>query len=72
MTKGTPPMTATTHETGCQVPDFELTPELQQFREQVRAYTKEHLQRAAEYDREARFPKEAVDAAARLGLPVAS
>lgn len=61
-------MTSTTQDTGCQVRDFELSDELQQFREQVRAYTKEHLQDAAVYDREARFPREAVQAAAKLGL----
>jgi alkylation response protein AidB-like acyl-CoA dehydrogenase len=51
-----------------QVTDFVLSPELLRFQEQVRDYAARHLGRAAEYDRKATFPRDAVDAAAKLGL----
>ncbi|MCA8951423.1 MAG: acyl-CoA dehydrogenase family protein [Planctomycetes bacterium] len=51
-----------------QVPDFQLSPELQQFREFVRDYAAKHLGRAAEYDSNVEFPRDAVVAAAELGL----
>lgn len=53
---------------GPQVVDFELSPELQQFRAQVQTYAKDHLGDAARWDAEVTFPREAVAAAARLGL----
>jgi alkylation response protein AidB-like acyl-CoA dehydrogenase len=51
-----------------QVPDFELSPELAAFRDQVRVYTEAHLGDAVRYDRDAAFPREAVAAAAKAGL----
>jgi acyl-CoA dehydrogenase len=51
-----------------QVADFELSPELLKFQQKVRDYAKEHLGGAAEYDAETRFPREAVEAAGKLGL----
>ncbi|MCU0865069.1 MAG: acyl-CoA dehydrogenase family protein [Planctomycetes bacterium] len=51
-----------------QVPDFQLTPELQTFRSFVRDYTQKHLGNAARYDAETKFPRDAVEAAAKLGL----
>ncbi|MBL9076859.1 MAG: acyl-CoA dehydrogenase family protein [Planctomycetes bacterium] len=51
-----------------QVTDFELGPELQQFRTFVQGYAREHLGGAARCDAEAKFPREAVQAAAKLGL----
>jgi alkylation response protein AidB-like acyl-CoA dehydrogenase len=51
-----------------QVPDFSLSPGLQQFRDHVRDFTARHLGGAAAYDAEARFPRDAVAAAAEMGL----
>ena len=52
-----------------QVVDFELSPELLAFRDKVRGYVKEHLVgKAAAFDAEVKFPREAAMAAARLGL----
>ena len=51
-----------------QVPDFDLSPELQTFRDYVRDYAQKHLGDAAKYDAETKFPREPVAAAARLGL----
>lgn len=51
-----------------QVVDFALSAELQQFRAQVRAFAQEHLQHAATYDEQAKFPRDAVLAAAKAGL----
>mgnify|MGYP001764978029 CR=1 FL=1 len=64
-------MTATTDKAtlASQVVDFELSPELVAFRDKVRAYVKEHLVgKAAAFDAEVKFPREAAMAAARLGL----
>lgn len=61
-------MSSTATETAVQVSDFELSPELERFREQVRDYTAKHLGDAARYDAEAAFPRDAVAAAAELGL----
>ena len=58
----------TTTTTSPQVPDFELSPGLQQFRDRVRAYADEHLADARRYDTGVEFPREAVAAAAELGL----
>ncbi|MBM4060484.1 MAG: acyl-CoA dehydrogenase [Planctomycetes bacterium] len=51
-----------------QVVDFALSPELQQFRATVREFARQHLGAAAACDAEVRFPREAVQAAGRLGL----
>lgn len=51
-----------------QVADFQLSPALAEFREQVRDYTRKHLGGAAKYDAEVKFPRDAVEAAGRLGL----
>ena len=51
-----------------QVADFQLSQELLEFQKKVRGYAKEHLGKAAEYDAETKFPRDAVDAAAKLGL----
>jgi len=51
-----------------QVADFQLSAELLEFQQKVRAYTEEHLGDAGVYDRETKFPREAVAAAAKLGL----
>lgn len=51
-----------------QVADFVLSPELQQFREFVRGYAQRHLGGAAAYDAEVKFPRDAVQAAAEMGL----
>ena len=51
-----------------QLSEFELSPELSRFRDQVRDYTKNHLGNAAAYDAEVKFPRDAVRAAAELGL----
>ena len=64
-------MTATTDKAtlASQVVDFELSPELVAFRDKVRAYVKEHLVgKAAAFDAEVKFPREAAMAAAKLGL----
>ncbi|MFK7739845.1 MAG: acyl-CoA dehydrogenase family protein [Planctomycetota bacterium] len=61
-------MTTTTHEMQSQVTDFELSPTLQEFREEVRSYARDNLKDAERYDRETKFPREAVAEAARLGL----
>ncbi len=62
-------MTRTANEPTPQVVDFELSAELLAFRDKVRAYASEHLAgKAAAWDAEVRFPREAVDAAAKLGL----
>src|SRR5206468_10193729 len=55
-------------ETAPQVTDFELSPELRAFRDTVRDYARTWLGKAAEWDAEMLFPREAVAAAARLGL----
>ncbi|MFO1077666.1 MAG: acyl-CoA dehydrogenase family protein [Planctomycetota bacterium] len=51
-----------------QVPDFALSPELAAFRDSVRGYAEKHLGRAAEYDANVEYPRDAVAAAAKLGL----
>lgn len=51
-----------------QVADFQLSPDLQQFRAFVRDYAQQHLGNAAVYDAEAKFPRDAIQAAAKLGL----
>ena len=51
-----------------QVADFQLSPEMLEFQQKVRNYAKEHLGGAAVYDRETKFPREAVEAAGKLGL----
>ena len=51
-----------------QVSDFSLSPELQKFREFVADYARQHLGEAAACDAEAKFPREAVTVAARIGL----
>ncbi|MEC8652756.1 MAG: acyl-CoA dehydrogenase family protein [Planctomycetota bacterium] len=61
-------MTTTTSDASVQVPDFRLTPELVEFRETIKAYCREHLADADVYDRETKFPREAVAAAAAQGL----
>lgn len=53
---------------GVQVADFELSKELVEFQHKVRDFTKEHLSRAAEYDAEVTFPRDAVEAAGKIGL----
>ena len=60
--------TTTSASANVQVPDFSLTPELLAFRDSVRTYAKEHLGNAAAYDREVKFPRDAVVAAAKAGL----
>jgi len=51
-----------------QIQDLALSPELQQFRAEVREYCAEHLGDAAGYDAEAKFPRDPVRAAAARGL----
>jgi butyryl-CoA dehydrogenase len=51
-----------------QVADFQLSDELIEFQQLVRRYAIEHLGKAAEYDAEVTFPREPVEAAAKLGL----
>jgi alkylation response protein AidB-like acyl-CoA dehydrogenase len=51
-----------------QIQDFSLSPELQQFRAEVREYCAQHLGGAAGYDAEAKFPRDPVRAAAERGL----
>jgi len=54
--------------TSIQVPDFQLSPQLTEFRAFVRDYAQQHLGKAALYDAETKFPRDAVQAAAKLGL----
>lgn len=61
-------MTTTATASPIQVPDFQLTPQLQEFRAFVRDYAQQHLGKAAVYDAETKFPRDAVQAAAKLGL----
>jgi alkylation response protein AidB-like acyl-CoA dehydrogenase len=61
-------MTSIMTSSPIQVPDFQLTPELQTFRSFVRDYAQKHLGNAARYDAETKFPRDAVEAAAKLGL----
>ena len=61
-------MTSTLSATELQVPDFELSPALLEFRDQVRDYAQKYLGGAAAYDAEVKFPRDAVEAAAKLGL----
>ncbi|MCB9879859.1 MAG: acyl-CoA dehydrogenase family protein [Planctomycetes bacterium] len=61
-------MTTNSTSASVQVADFELSEELQQFRQQVREYAQQHLGGAAAYDAEVKFPRDAVAAAAKLGL----
>ena len=49
-----------------QIVDFELSSELQQFRDKVREYATTKLGDAQRWDREASFPREAVKAAAAV------
>ena len=61
-------MTTTATASPIQVPDFQLTPQLVEFRDFVRDYAQKHLGKAALYDAETKFPRDAVQAAAKLGL----
>ncbi len=61
-------MTVTSTKTAPQLVDFELSSELAAFRDTIRAYAKEHLGKAAEWDQGVTFPRAAVKAAADLGL----
>ena len=61
-------MTTTATASPIQVPDFQLTPQLVEFRDFVRDYAQKHLGKAAQYDAETKFPRDAVQAAAKLGL----
>lgn len=61
-------MTTTATASPIQVPDFQLTPQLVEFRDFVRDYAQKHLGKAAVYDAETKFPRDAVQAAAKLGL----
>ena len=61
-------MTSTAQAGQLQVPDFQLSPQLQTFRAFVRDYAHKHLGHAAQYDAEVQFPRDAVQAAAELGL----
>ncbi|MEQ1633278.1 MAG: acyl-CoA dehydrogenase family protein [Planctomycetota bacterium] len=61
-------MTATHANKVPQVVDYELSTELLAFRDQVRDYAKTYLGKAAEWDAEAKFPRSAIEAAAKLGL----
>ncbi|MFN7589685.1 MAG: acyl-CoA dehydrogenase family protein [Planctomycetota bacterium] len=61
-------MTTTATASPIQVPDFQLTPQLVEFRDFVRDYAQKHLGKAAHYDAETKFPRDAVQAAAKLGL----
>ena len=51
-----------------QVTDFQLSPALKEFQGYVRDYAQKHLGGAARYDAEVKFPGDAVQAAAKLGL----
>lgn len=61
-------MTSIVTQSQPQVGDFQLSPGLQEFRAFVRDYAQQHLGKAAQYDAEAKFPREPVQAAAKLGL----
>lgn len=61
-------MTSTLATSPVQVADFQLSPALIAFRDTVRDYARTHLGDAARHDAEATFPRDAVAAAARLGL----
>ena len=61
-------MTSTVTQSPTQVADFQLSPALQEFRAFVRDYAQQHLGGAAAWDAEAKFPREPVQAAAKLGL----
>lgn len=61
-------MTTTATASPIQVPDFQLSPQLVEFRDFVRDYAQKHLGKAALYDAETKFPRDAVQAAAKLGL----
>ncbi len=61
-------MTRTVTQSPPQVPDFQLSPALQEFRAYVRDYAQKHLGNAAYYDAETKFPREPVQVAAKLGL----
>jgi butyryl-CoA dehydrogenase len=61
-------MGAATGNSAPQVVDFRLSPQLAAFRDEVRSFATTHLGRAAEWDAEAAFPRDAVAAAAELGL----
>ena len=61
-------MTSTVTAQSIQVSDFQLSPQLQEFRSYVRDYAQKHLGSAALYDAETKFPRDAVQAAAKLGL----
>lgn len=61
-------MTSTLAVPPVQVADFQLSPTLIAFRDTVREYARTHLGDAARHDAEATFPRDAVAAAARLGL----
>ena len=51
-----------------QIVDFELSPELAEFRDRVRAYAADLAPQAAGFDSGATFPKAAVEKAAELGM----
>ncbi|MEZ6038323.1 MAG: acyl-CoA dehydrogenase family protein [Planctomycetota bacterium] len=61
-------MTTNSTEATVQVADFALSAELEQFRQKVRDYAQQHLGGAAAYDAEVKFPRDAVQKAAELGL----
>jgi butyryl-CoA dehydrogenase len=61
-------MTSTVTQSQPQVADFLLSPALQEFRSFVRDYAQKHLGDAASYDAGAKFPRDPVQAAAKLGL----
>jgi butyryl-CoA dehydrogenase len=61
-------MTSTLTMSNPQVADFQLSPHLAEFRAFVRDYAQKHLGNAAKYDAETKFPRDAVEAAGRLGL----
>ena len=61
-------MPSTAAQSPPQVTDFQLSPELQQFRAAVREFANTNLGEAAAYDAEARFPRAPVRVAAELGL----
>ena len=61
-------MSDTTTSAAAQVSDFRLTPELVEFQKTIRDYCRDHLGAADVVDREPRFPREAVRAAAEMGL----
>jgi butyryl-CoA dehydrogenase len=61
-------MPSTATQSQPQVVDFQLSPELQQFRAFVREYAANNLGDAAAYDAEAKFPRDPVRVAAKIGL----